>query len=80
LTRAEVPADAVTTSGSGVDPQISPANAGIQAHRIAAVRDIPLERVQELVDEHTADRALGVLGEPGVNVLELNVALDEEGS
>jgi K+-transporting ATPase ATPase C chain len=80
LTRAEVPVDAVTTSGSGVDPQISEANAAIQAHRIAAVRSLPLERVQELIGEHTAGRALGVLGEPGVNVLELNIALDEEGS
>jgi K+-transporting ATPase ATPase C chain len=80
LTRAELPVDAVTTSGSGVDPQISEANAAIQAHRIAAVRGIPLERVQQLIDEHTAGRALGVLGEPGVNVLELNLALDEEGS
>jgi K+-transporting ATPase ATPase C chain len=80
LSRAEVPVDAVTASGSGVDPQISEANAAIQAHRVAAVRGLPLERVQQLIDEHTAGRALGVLGEPGVNVLELNVALDEEGS
>ena len=78
LTREEVPVDAVTQSASGVDPHISPANAAIQAHRIAAVRHLPLEEVEELVDANTDDRSLGVLGEPGVNVLELNVALDEE--
>jgi potassium-transporting ATPase KdpC subunit len=76
LTAARVPVDAVTSSGSGVDPQISPANARIQAHRIAAVRRLPIARVSELVDENTDGRSLGVLGEPGVNVLELNLALD----
>jgi len=74
----DIPVDAVTTSGSGVDPHISEANAEIQAHRVAEVRGIPLDRVIELIDQNTADRALGVLGEPGVNVLELNLALDEE--
>ncbi len=80
LTAADVPVDAVTTSASGVDPQISQANARIQANRIAEVRRLPLERVLELIDEHTDGRALGFLGEPGVNVLELNIALDEEAS
>jgi K+-transporting ATPase ATPase C chain len=76
LTAARVPVDAVTSSGSGVDPQISPANAAIQAHRIAAVRGLPLAQVQQLIDDNTDGRSLGVLGEPGVNVLELNLALD----
>ena len=78
LDRGDVPVDAVTTSASGVDPHISQANARIQAHRIAAVRRIPLERVDELIEENTDGRALGFLGEPGVNVLKLNVALDDE--
>jgi K+-transporting ATPase ATPase C chain len=76
LTRVMVPVDAVTESASGVDPEISRANASIQAHRIAAVRDLPLSTVEELVSSHTHGRFLGVLGEPGVNVLELNIALD----
>lgn len=78
LTRQRVPVDAVTESASGVDPHISEANARIQAHRVAAVRGLPLERVEALVEANTDDRGLGVLGEPGVNVLELNVALEEE--
>ena len=78
LTREDIPVDAITSSASGVDPHISEANARIQAHRIAAVRQVPLDRVNELIDDHTDGRALGVLGEPGVNVLELNLALDEE--
>lgn len=78
LDRAAVPVDAVTTSGSGVDPHISPANACIQAHRIAAVRRLPLDRVRDLVAEHTDGRFLGLVGEPGVNVLELNLVLDRE--
>src|SRR5262245_7227074 len=78
LTRSEIPVDAITSSASGVDPQISQANARIQAHRIAAVRQIPLDRINELIDDNTDGRALGVLGEPGVNVLELNIALDKE--
>jgi K+-transporting ATPase ATPase C chain len=76
LTGARVPVDAVTSSASGVDPQISPANAAIQAHRIASVRRLPLARVSQLIDDNTDGRSLGVLGEPGVNVLELNLALD----
>jgi len=78
LTKAKVPVDAVTTSGSGVDPHISRANAGIQAHRIAAVRHLPLDRVDKLIADNTDGRFLGVIGEPGVNVLELNLALDKE--
>lgn len=78
LTREQVPVDAVTESASGVDPQISEANARIQAHRVAAVRGLTLARVEELVSDHTDGRSLGVLGEPGVNVLQLNVALEEE--
>jgi potassium-transporting ATPase KdpC subunit len=78
LTAAQVPVDAVTTSASGVDPHISQANARIQAHRIAAVRSLPLDRIEELISDNTDGRALGVLGEPGVNVLELNIALDKE--
>jgi K+-transporting ATPase ATPase C chain len=77
LTAADVPADAVTTSASGVDPHISEANARIQAHRVAAVRKLPLDRVLELIGEHTDGRFLGLFGEPGVNVLELNLSLDE---
>jgi K+-transporting ATPase ATPase C chain len=80
LQLSDVPVDAVTTSASGVDPHISETNAEIQANRVADERGLDLETVLDLVDEHTADRALGVLGEPGVNVLELNIALDEEGS
>jgi K+-transporting ATPase ATPase C chain len=78
LTSDQVPVDAVTQSASGVDPQISEANARIQAHRVAAVRDLSLARVEELIAANTDGRSLGLLGEPGVNVLELNIALDKE--
>src|SRR5512146_828650 len=78
LTREDVPVDAVTMSGSGVDPEISEANALIQAHRIAAVRRLSLSKVEDLISAHTNGRFLGVFGEPGVNVLQLNLALDEE--
>lgn len=78
LTAADVPVDAVTTSASGVDPHISEANARIQAHRVAAVRDLPLDRVLELIEKHTDGRFLGLFGEPGVNVLQLNLSIDEE--
>ena len=71
-----VPADAVTSSGSGLDPDISPANAALQAPRIAAARHLPLAEVQALVAAQTRVRDLGVLGEPRVNVLLLNRALD----
>lgn len=77
LTREDVPVDAVTESASGVDPEISQANAWIQAHRIAAVRGLPLAKVDELISDHTSGRFLGLFGEPGVNVLQLNIALDE---
>jgi K+-transporting ATPase ATPase C chain len=77
LTKADVPVDAVTNSASGVDPQISEANARIQAHRVAAVRGLPLEEVEALIDGAVEGRGLGVFGEPGVNVLELNLALEE---
>jgi K+-transporting ATPase ATPase C chain len=76
LTSARVPIDAVTSSASGIDPQISPANAHIQARRVATVRHVPLAVVDRLIARHTDGRFLGVLGEPGVNVLELNLALD----
>jgi len=72
-----VPVDAVTNSASGVDPQISEANARIQAHRVAAVRGLPLAEVEALIDGAVEGRGLGVFGEPGVNVLELNIALEE---
>jgi K+-transporting ATPase ATPase C chain len=74
---AAVPVDAVTASASGLDPHISVANARLQAARVADERGLDLARVLELVDDNTDDRALGFLGEPGVNVLELNLALDE---
>jgi len=78
LTIHQIPVDAVTTSGSGVDPEISPAYADLQAHRVAAVRHLPLATVVQLLHDHTDSRSLGFLGEPGVNVLELNLALDKE--
>lgn len=71
-----VPVDAVTASGSGLDPHISPANARLQAPRIAAARGLDVVIVLELVDEHTDRRPLGILGDDAVNVVELNVALD----
>lgn len=78
LSAAQVPVDAVTTSASGVDPHISTANALIQAHRVAAVRRLSLARVDQLIAQHTDGRFAGFLGEPGVNVLGLNIALDKE--
>jgi len=73
---SEIPPDAVTSSGSGLDPDISPANAQIQVARVAAARHLPVATVQSLVSKNTDDRAIGFLGEPGVNVLKLNIALD----
>jgi potassium-transporting ATPase KdpC subunit len=78
LTKDKVPVDAVTESASGVDPHISQANAWIQAHRIAAARHLSLAEVDSLISDHTDRRFLGLLGEPGVNVLQLNIALDRE--
>lgn len=76
---ADVPVDAVTASASGLDPHISVANARLQAARVATARHLALDEVLELVEDHTDERALGFLGEPGVNVLELNLALDSLG-
>jgi K+-transporting ATPase ATPase C chain len=78
MTIHDIPVDAVTTSGSGIDPDISPAYAQLQSKRIAAVRKLPLSTVQKLISENTDGRSLGFFGEPGVNVLELNLALDKE--
>lgn len=74
----EVPADAVTGSGSGLDPMISPENARLQAQRVADARGMTLDQVMALVRAKTTGRSLGFLGEPGVNVVELNLALDEQ--
>ncbi|MFJ6983975.1 MULTISPECIES: potassium-transporting ATPase subunit C [unclassified Streptomyces] len=74
---AEVPADAVTSSGSGLDPDISPQYARLQVHRVADRNGLPVARVEQLVARHTQGRTLGFMGEPRVNVLELNVALRE---
>jgi K+-transporting ATPase ATPase C chain len=78
LTATAVPVDAVTSSASGVDPHISQANAAIQAHRVAAIRHVSLAVVDRLVKQYTDHRFLGLFGEPGVNVLELNLALDRQ--
>jgi potassium-transporting ATPase KdpC subunit len=76
LTAARVPVDAANSSASGIDPDISVANARIQAHRTASVRHLSLARVDRLIDQYTHGRGLGFSGEPGVNVFELNLALD----
>jgi len=74
---SDVPADAVTSSGSGLDPDISPQYADIQVHRIAQKNGLSVAQVGKLVEEHTESRTLGFIGEPRVNVLELNIALKE---
>jgi potassium-transporting ATPase KdpC subunit len=75
---ALVPADAVTRSGSGLDPDITPANAGLQAARIATARGVGVDEVRALLDRQTKGRQWGLFGDPRVNVLEANVALDRE--
>jgi K+-transporting ATPase ATPase C chain len=79
LTIQGIPVDAVTTSGSGIDPDISPAYSALQSRRVAAVRHLPLQTVQKLIEQSTDGRSWGFFGEPGVNVLELNIALDKLG-
>jgi K+-transporting ATPase ATPase C chain len=78
LTAARIPADAVTTSASGVDPHISEDNARIQANRVARERDLPLQRVLDLIDDHAGRPLLGLAGDRSINVVDLNAALDEE--
>jgi potassium-transporting ATPase KdpC subunit len=79
LTIHQIPVDAVTTSGSGIDPDISPAYAQLQAPRVASVRHLPLTAIEKLIAQNTDNRSLGFLGEPGINVLKLNLALDRLG-
>jgi K+-transporting ATPase ATPase C chain len=79
LTIGDIPVDAVTTSASGIDPEISLANAALQSRRVAVVRHLPLATVQTLIKKNTDGRWLGLFGEPGVNVLDLNLALDKLG-
>ena len=78
LTAAKVPVDAANSSASGIDPDISIANAYIQAYRVAAVRHLPLARVKQMISKYTGGRGLGFSGESGVDVLELNLALNRD--
>jgi K+-transporting ATPase ATPase C chain len=78
LTASQIPVDLVTASASGLDPDISVAAASFQAPRIAAVRHLSIEQVQQLIDDHTTGTTLGFLGQPHVNVLDLNLALDAQ--
>ena len=75
---SQIPPDALTASGSGLDPDISPANAYMQAPRVAAARHLPVSEVRNLVTANITGRTLGFLGEPTVNVLQLNLALDQQ--
>lgn len=77
-TATTIPADAITASGSGLDPDITPANAMAQAARVAQARNVPVERVQQLISQYTDSRTLGIFGEPRTNVLKLNLALDQQ--
>ena len=74
---SEVPADAVTSSGSGLDPDISPAYANLQVHRVAKINDLTVAQVQKIVDDHSKGRILGFVGDPRVNVLQLNIAVKD---
>jgi K+-transporting ATPase ATPase C chain len=76
LNSTQIPIDMVTTSGSGLDPEISQAAADIQVQRVAKARGLSTDAVEHLIEAHTRDRWAGIVGEPGVNVLELNLALD----
>ncbi len=80
LTIHQIPVDAVVPSGSGIDPEISIAYANLQARRVAAVRRLPLSTVDQLIQQNTEQRTLGFFGEPGVNVLNLNLAIDRQAS
>ena len=77
VAKTPIPADAVTASASGLDPHISPRNAALQAGRVAHTRGVPVAEVQQLIAQHTEGRTFGFLGEPHVNVLELNLDLDQ---
>ncbi|QDX92311.1 potassium-transporting ATPase subunit KdpC [Brevibacillus laterosporus] len=77
IVQAAVPADLVTNSASGLDPHITPEAARVQVPRIAAVRNLTIEQLNQLISKHTEDRSLGLFGEKRVNVLELNIALDQ---